>query len=210
MSVSDSPEYVFHDTDPTWGSQYLWPEVRRAIENHRFASRRAFELGCGNGAAANMLSQLGFDVTAVDPSESGIALAKGAFPHCHFVRASGHDDLAGRFGRFELVLSLEVLQHCANPKKIARTLFNLVEPGGVAIISVTYHGYLKYLALALSGKLDRHLNALWDTGPLKFFSISTLCTLLQESGFRPVRFRMVGRIPLLSKSIVAIARRDSQ
>jgi 2-polyprenyl-6-hydroxyphenyl methylase/3-demethylubiquinone-9 3-methyltransferase len=207
MSNSEIAEYVFHDTNPTWGSQYIWPALRGVIQTHAFSSCRAFELGCGNGAAANMLSMLGFDVMAVDPSESGIAQAKGAYPQCKFARASGYEDLAGRFGRFELVVSIEVLQHCANPKKIVQTLFDLVEPGGLAIISVTYHGYLKYLVLALTGRLDHHLNALWDTGPLKFFSKKTFRILLQEAGFQSVVIHLVGRVPPFAKSMVAIAYR---
>jgi len=205
MSSTDVPEYPFHDTEPTWGSQYLWPAVKRIVAARNFAHRRAFELGSGNGAAANMLHDLGFDVTAVDPSESGIGLASKAFPQCKFALASGYDDLAGRFGRFDLVLSLEVLQHCANSRKILQRLFDLVEPGGILIISVTYHGYLKNLMLALSGRFDRHLGTLWDNGPLRFFSVKTLTALMEETGFVSIECRTVGRVPYLGKSIVATA-----
>jgi len=155
-----------------------------------------------------MLSELGFDVTAIDPSATGIAIAKQAYPHCRFEIGTGYEDLAKRFGQFGLVLSLEVLQHCAYPRKIAQTLFELVEPGGMLIVSVTYHSYLKNLALALTGQLDRHLNALWDAGPLKFFSMSTCKSLLRNVGFREVEFHRVGRIPVLAKSLIAVARKD--
>ncbi len=184
--------------------------VRKAIEEREFPRRRAFELGCGNGAASHMLWTSGFDVTAVDASESGIEIARASFPQCSFVCASAYDDLAARFGRFDLVLSLEVVQHCTNPRKVARALFDLVEPGGVGIVSATYHGYTKNLVLALSGRLDGHLNALWDSGPVKFFSVRTLRTLLEEVGFRRIEFRLAGRTPLLAKSMVAIAYKDAE
>ena len=80
-------------------------------------------------------------------------------------------------------------------------------PGGVAIISTPYHGYLKNLALAVSGRLDRHFTALWDHGHIKFWSIETLSKLLREAGFNRLEFRRVGRIPPLAKSMIAIARR---
>ena len=35
-----------------------------------------------------------------------------------------------------------------------KRVYDLLEPGGLAIISTPYHGYLKNLALAASGKLD--------------------------------------------------------
>jgi 2-polyprenyl-6-hydroxyphenyl methylase/3-demethylubiquinone-9 3-methyltransferase len=74
-------------------------------------------------------------------------------------------------------------------------------------VSTPYHGYLKNLALALSGKLDKHFTALWDGGHIKFFSIATLGQLLREAGFKDLRFVRVGRIPPLAKSMLAIAKK---
>ena len=79
--------------------------------------------------------------------------------------------------------------------------------GGTAILSTPYHGYWKNLALALSGKMDAHFTALWDYGHIKFWSIATLTRLLAEAGFVDIRFKRVGRIPALAKSMIAIARR---
>jgi 2-polyprenyl-6-hydroxyphenyl methylase/3-demethylubiquinone-9 3-methyltransferase len=163
------------------------------------------DLGCGSGATVNMLAELGIEVVGVDPSESGIALARAAYPACRFEIGSAYDDLASGLGRFPLVVSLEVVEHCYDPRRFARTLFDLVAPGGTAIVSTPYHGYLKNLALAATGKLDKHFTALWDGGHIKFFSISTLRQLLAEAGFQDIRFIRVGRIPPLAKSMVAIA-----
>ena len=116
-----------------------------------------------------MLTELGFEVTGVDPSESGIAIAKKAYPHCTFASGSGYEDLADRFGQFGLVVCFEVLHQCAYPRKLTQRLFDLVEPGGIAMLSMTYHGYWKNLALALTGQIDRHFDALDDTGAAQVF-----------------------------------------
>jgi 2-polyprenyl-6-hydroxyphenyl methylase/3-demethylubiquinone-9 3-methyltransferase len=100
-----------------------------------------------------------------------------------------------------------VVEHVYAPRAYARTLFDLVEPGGTAIVSTPYHGYLKNLALALSGRMDGHFTALWDDGHIKFWSFRTLTTLLREAGFASIRFRRVGRIAPLAHSMIAIARR---
>ena len=92
-------------------------------------------------------------------------------------------------------------------KKYAKTVFELLEPGGTAIISTPYHGYIKNIALAVSGKMDSHFTALWDHGHIKFWSVKTLSILLRDAGFSDVTFRRVGRIPALAKSMIAIARR---
>ncbi len=60
--------------------------------------------------------------------------------------------------------------------------------------------------MALSGKLDKHFTALWDHGHIKFWSMNTLTILLEEAGFRDIRFERVGRIPPLAKAMIAVAR----
>ncbi|HEX3884112.1 MAG TPA: methyltransferase domain-containing protein [Stellaceae bacterium] len=97
--------------------------------------KRAFELGCGNGAFANAMSERGYTVTAIDPSTSGIAHAKESFPHIAFETASAYDDLRGDFGEFDAVVSLEVVEHLFEPRKFAASVFSLLKPEGVAIIS---------------------------------------------------------------------------
>jgi 2-polyprenyl-3-methyl-5-hydroxy-6-metoxy-1,4-benzoquinol methylase len=87
-------EYKYQDADPTYANAYLWPVLRDVIEAHDFSQRRAFDLGCGNGATCNMLSVLGFDVVGVDTSESGIANAQKSYPHVKTRLGSAYDDLA--------------------------------------------------------------------------------------------------------------------
>jgi len=106
-----------------------------------------------------------------------------------------------------VVLSLEVVEHVYDPRRYAATVFSLLEPGGTAIISTPYHGYCKNLAMALSGKMDAHFTALWDHRHIKFWSIKTLSALLCEAGFVDLRFQRVGRVPVLAKSMIAVARR---
>jgi 2-polyprenyl-6-hydroxyphenyl methylase/3-demethylubiquinone-9 3-methyltransferase len=151
-----------------------------------------------------MLSECGFDVIGVDTSVSGIAQAKAAFPNIRCEMGSAYENLETRYGVFDLVVSLEVIEHCLEPRSFARTFLTLIAPGGVGILSTPYHGYIKNLTLALAGKMDSHFTALWDSGHVKFFSIRTLETLLRESGASDIRFKRVGRIPQLAKSMVAV------
>jgi 2-polyprenyl-6-hydroxyphenyl methylase/3-demethylubiquinone-9 3-methyltransferase len=84
----------------------------------------------------------------------------------------------------------------------------MVEPGGIAVASTPYHGYVKNVALAVTGKLDAHFTALWDHGHIKFWSFKTLGKLLKDAGFRGVEFHRVGRIPMLAKSMIAVATKE--
>ena len=187
--------------------RYHPPAAGKASGQASGGGRRLFELGCGNGSVARLLTARGWDVTGVDPSVEGIAQARAADPGLKLATGSAYDDLAGQYGRFPMVLSLEVVEHVYAPRHYARTLFDLLEPGGTAILSTPYHGYWKNLALALSGRLDAHFTALWDHGHIKFWSIRTLGELLREAGFVDVRFERVGRVPALAKAMIAVARK---
>jgi 2-polyprenyl-6-hydroxyphenyl methylase/3-demethylubiquinone-9 3-methyltransferase len=206
-TVSNYIPQLYDNTAPTWASVYLWPTLPKILDQADLRDRRAFDLGCGNGATANMLYELGYQVTGVDVSESGIALARARFPHLKFQVGNAYDQLVAIYGQFPLVISLEVIEHCFNPRAFLKTFYDLVAQDGFGILSTPYHGYWKNLALAVAGKWDDHLTVLRDGGHIKFFSISTLTELLKETGFKDIRFVRVGRIPCIAKSMIAIVRK---
>jgi 2-polyprenyl-6-hydroxyphenyl methylase/3-demethylubiquinone-9 3-methyltransferase len=184
---------------------YILPIVERVIATER--TNRIFDLGCGNGSTAAYFAARGYEVAGVDPSEDGIAFAKETHPDLRLEIGSAYDDLASRFGTFPCVISLEVVEHLYSPRHYARTITDLLEPGGVAVISTPYHGYLKNIALAVSGKMEGHFAPLWDHGHIKFWSIRTLGQLFIEVGLRIEALHRVGRIPAFAKSMVCVARK---
>lgn len=199
--------YSYADASLNHSHGYLLPSLLNILDslNLHPQKRCIFELGCGNGSVANVLADRGWDVTGVDSSKEGIALANSSYPDLKLYEGSAYDDLVAKYGRFSIVISLEVVEHVYSPRHYAATLYSLVEKEGVAIISTPYHGYLKNLALAVIGKLDDHFTALWDHGHIKFWSMKTLKKLLEDAGFEAIQFSKVGRIPTLAKSMIAIA-----
>jgi 2-polyprenyl-6-hydroxyphenyl methylase/3-demethylubiquinone-9 3-methyltransferase len=193
---------LYDVSGPTHANDYLWPTLKRAVAARHLQSRRAFDLGCGNGGTCKMLASVGFDAVGVDTDPSAVKVAQS-----NGIKAqvgSAYDDLAATYGTFPLVVSLEVIEHCIYPRAFARTFLSLIAPGGMGFLSTPYHGYLKNLGLAVTGKMESHFTALWEGGHVKFFSINTLRRLLNEAGATELRFIRVGRIPALAKSIVAI------
>lgn len=198
--------YHFDCGLPLHTQAYLLAPIISILKKTEIPSRRMIDIGCGNGSFAAEMVNRGWDVTGVDPSESAIHFARTTYPTITFHEASGYDDLSARFGQFPVVTSVEVIEHVYDPRAFAATLFRCVAPGGLAIITTPYHGYWKNLALAVTGSMDKHFTALWDHGHIKFWSIATLGALLQETGFRSVRFLRAGRFPWFAKSMIAIAR----
>lgn len=199
--AADHIVYEYEDAAPT-ANAWLWPPLRQIVEERQWPSRRAFDVGCGNGSTCKFLNAMGFETVGVDPSESGIAAAKSVGIDAHI--GTAYDDLARLYGTFPLVVSLNVIAHCISPYKFAKTFLSLIEPGGIGVIATPYHGYWKNLALAVTGKMDDHFTTLWEGAHIKFFSASTLGKLFYECGAQSIEFRRFGRVPPLAKSLVAI------
>lgn len=205
--VLGSSLYVYEDGRQSDAHSYLLPTIFRILDTAgEKKSNRIFDLGCGDGSVAAALASRGFEVHGIDPSEQGIAIANRRHPTLNLRQGSAYDDLATAFGKFPIVISLEVVEHIYAPRKYISTLRSLLDDDGYAIISTPYHGYWKNLTLALMGKMDSHFTALWDHGHIKFWSFKTLRALLEEAGFRQIRFYRVGRFPLIAKSMIAVAR----
>ncbi len=203
-----SASYPYGNAQQNCSHQYLLPSVDGLLRRLNLPAdrRRLIELGCGNASVAAHLHTLGFQVTAIDASTEGIAQARRHYPQIETHCLSVYDDLRKRFGTFSVVISLEVIEHLYAPREFAARVFSLLEPGGTAIISTPYHGYLKNLAIALVGQTERHFNPLWDGGHIKFWSKRSLQVLFSEAGFSNIEFRTVGRIPPLAKSLIAILK----
>ncbi len=205
----DISGYVYGDSELNDSHNYLVPSVLSILASLSLApdDRRVFELGCGNGAVAGVLAEQGYRMTGVEVSTQGLEQARRRYPHLSLQPGSAYDRLSETHGTFPVVVSLEVVEHLYAPRIFAKTLYDLVEPAGTAVVSTPYHGYWKNLALALTGQLDAHFTALWDHGHIKFWSMKTLEALLVEAGFKDVSFMRVGRIPALAKSLIAIAKK---
>ncbi len=132
MADVDITGYRYAQESLNDSHRYLLPAVLRLLDGMNLSDpeRRLFDLGCGNGSVAKELAGCGWDVTGVDPSAEGIERARAAYPELMLARGSAYDDLAGQYGQFPVVLSLEVVEHVYAPRHYARTVFDLLSGGG--------------------------------------------------------------------------------
>ena len=189
---------------------YVIPAVLAILRS--LGVRSVVDLGCGNGQLCSQLGAAGFDAVGVDADQAGIAIARATHPHIHFYQ-SGFDgeptQLLRAEGRpcFDAVVSTEVVEHLFSPHLLPLYAYGLLRDGGYLVLSTPYHGYLENLALSVFDKWDHHHTALWHGGHIKFWSVSTLGQLLESNGFTVTGFKGAGRLPLLWKSMIVIARR---
>ena len=113
----------------------------------------AIDIGCGGGLVAEPLARMGATVTAIDPSERNIAIAKSHAETQDLAidyRAARVEDLVAEGRSFDIVACLEVVEHVPDPAKFVAECAALVAPGGIAVFS-TLNRTLKAWALAIVG-----------------------------------------------------------
>ena len=208
IEPTQASEFLWDSAELACSSEWILPAVKREIR-HLPAGSVVADLGCGNGSLLSHLRDYRFRLYGLDSSTSGLQQAKRAFPDINFSEADLTSDLSSHSlaGKCDAVISTEVVEHVFFPRMLAKNCYRMLKPGGILIVSTPYHGYVKNLALAVTGKLDAHFTALWDCGHIKFWSRHTLTTLLQEAGFVVEHFRGVGRVPLLWKTMILVGRR---
>jgi 2-polyprenyl-6-hydroxyphenyl methylase/3-demethylubiquinone-9 3-methyltransferase len=122
-------------------------------DRHPLKGRRALDVGCGAGLLSEPLARLGAAVTGLDAAPENIAAARhhaDAQGLAIDYRAGGIEDLSGE--RFDLVVSMEVVEHVADPAAFIAGLAGALAPDGLLILSTPNRTPLSRLALITFGE----------------------------------------------------------
>ena len=195
------PEWVF--SGEADNHHYLVPAILRALPA---GPARVLDLGCGNGAITAKIKAAGKEVTGLDFAPSGIERARRDNPGVTFYVHDLTDPLPESLrGQFDVVVSAEVIEHLFLPKTLFARCREALGQAGQVIVTTPYHGYVKNLAIVLTGKSDHHWNVQADYGHIKFFSKRSLTEMARQCGFEPDRIVGAGRVPLLAATMVMTA-----
>jgi len=184
---------------------YLLPPIEAYLarrSGNMPSSLSVMDIGSGNGSMTAKIAAKGYKIVGVEPSSSGIQTARRSFPNVTFEEGSAYDDLAGRFGTFDIVLSCEVIEHLLHPQLFLSRVKDLLAPKGVAILTTPYHGYIKNVLISIAGKWDFHHHPDREWGHVKFFSRATLIKVAHAAGLQETEFHRVGRMPIIAKSMI--------
>jgi 2-polyprenyl-3-methyl-5-hydroxy-6-metoxy-1,4-benzoquinol methylase len=172
---------------------------------------RICDLGCGNGYLAWRLGQEGYTVTGMDASEQLLSIAYANYRSDRVTFRQGllgaaAGEALGGAGAFDLVVSVDVVEHLYRPASLIETADAILKPGGLLVICTPYHGYLKNLAIAVLDRWDDHHGVHFNGGHIKFFSVRTLKALANQA-FEPQQMHFYGRFPGLWKNMLCVARK---
>lgn len=114
--------------------------------------KSAIDVGCGAGLMCEPLARLGAAVTGVDAASANIAVAKahavGQGLSIDYLCA----DVADLCGQFDLVTSMEVIEHVTNPEAFLSALASQLAPNGLMVLSTPNRTGLSRLAMITLGE----------------------------------------------------------
>ena len=164
--------------------------IRAAIDLHwdgddtsftPLAGKAALDVGCGAGLLAEPLARLGAAVTGIDAAAENIAVAEAHAAMSGLAidyRATGIERMSSRF---DLVTSLEVIEHVSDPAGFVRGLAEALNDDGLLILSTPNRTPLSRLALITlaegTGRIPRGTHD-WD----KFLNPEELTDLIKRAG----------------------------
>ena len=117
------------------------------------SGKRALDVGCGAGLLTEPLARLGATVTALDAAAENIAVARHHAEKQGLAidyRATPVEQLDA--DNFDLITSMEVVEHVADPATFASELARRLSPEGLLIMSTPNRTPLSRLAMITVGE----------------------------------------------------------
>jgi 2-polyprenyl-6-hydroxyphenyl methylase/3-demethylubiquinone-9 3-methyltransferase len=178
--------------------------IRAAIDAHwggdsasfaPLAGKAAIDVGCGAGLLVEPLARLGARMTGIDaaPENIGAARAHAAATGLDIEYiAGGIENLPGR--TFDLVTSMEVIEHVTDPAAFVRALAGALAEGGLMILSTPNRTLASHLAMITlaegTGAIPKGTHD-WD----KFLRPEELEALLTDAGLKVIDRTGLGLSP---------------
>ncbi len=159
------------------------------------AGKRALDVGCGAGLLCEPLARLGATVTGVDAAAENIGVARAHAAQSGLAidyRAGGIEALAGE--TFDLVTSMEVIEHVTDPAAFVAGLAGALAADGRLILSTPNRTALSRLAMITVGEglgmIPKGTHD-WD----KFLTPEELTALVEAAGLRVIDVAGLGFSP---------------
>lgn len=179
--------------------------IRAAIDRHfgtdaaglkPLAGRTALDVGCGAGLLCEPLARLGAAVKGVDAAHENIEAAKRHAAQAGLDIDYRAGELAAQgLGQFDLVTSMEVIEHVADPADFVRQLAERLKPDGLMILSTPNRTAASRLLLVEAaerlGQVPRGTHD-WD----QFLTPEELSGLLADAQLEVVEMQGIAFSPL--------------
>jgi len=179
--------------------------LRSAIDAHfggdassikPLAGKSVLDVGCGAGLLCEPLARMGGKVTGVDAAPENIEAAKAHAKQSGLAIDYKSGELSElKLGKYDIVSSLEVIEHVADPEDFLMQLTARLKPGGLLILSTPNRTAASKLLLVEAaerfGSIPRGTHH-WD----QFITPDELSEMLARGGIKVTDMKGITFSPL--------------
>ena len=160
-------------------------------ERTTLAGKQVLDIGCGGGLLAEVLSDLGAIVTAIDASEKTINVAKAhakkVGSNVNYIKASLEEfSKIEPKAKFDVITCLEMLEHVPDPLQILKNCSDLLNQDGDLFLSTINRNPRSYLFAIIGAEYFLNLLPRGTHDYSKFIKPSELSKWLNKSNLNTI------------------------
>lgn len=157
-------------------------ELLDTFEPYR-KTNKILDVGCGYGFFLEVARERGWEIQGVEFSEPAAA-------HCREENIPVHtgEINSARFApeSFDVIVSLEVIEHLNNPLEYLRKNFELLRKGGAMYVSTpNFNAYLRH-------RLKEKYDVIEYPNHLCYYTVKTLSNVFKKTGFQVRKVQTTG------------------
>lgn len=153
------PLHLMNPTRVSFIRSTLCRHFRRDLLCPRpFEGLKFIDVGCGGGILSEPLARMGATVTAIDAVDKNIQIARLhaetdlMTSSIEYSCTTAEQMVEEQQKKFDAVISLEVIEHVANPSEFCKSLAALTVPNGATIISTINRSVRSYATAIIAAE----------------------------------------------------------
>jgi 2-polyprenyl-3-methyl-5-hydroxy-6-metoxy-1,4-benzoquinol methylase len=166
------------------GSYEYFEDENVALVRHGPCGANILDVGCGSGLFGARMRTQDNTVWGIDSADAIAGLAQRRLDRFICADAGDFARVAELLGdkRFDVIVFADVLEHLPDPVGILRSYLRFLTPGGTVLVSVPNIAVWNVRAGLMLGRFEYKATGTLDRTHLRFFTRSSLVSVLREVG----------------------------
>ncbi|MGH7797746.1 MAG: class I SAM-dependent methyltransferase [Candidatus Binatia bacterium] len=146
--------------------------------------RSVLDVGCYTGRFGALLKRKGCRVTGIEVNPMAAERAKLVLDEVRLVDVENSDSFYDLKSKYDVILFLDILEHCRCPREVLKTARDLLTREGFVVASIPNIANWWVRKNLLFGKFEYESIGIMDETHLRFYTIDTVRKLFHEAGYK--------------------------